>query len=75
MAKVQLAPPKKFIYKIYGSRANSRIEHFKANVPESIDKSFYRGKMFAILNDSVFEGSSPIRHSAVTMVIEYPNFF
>ena len=41
--------------------------YFKVDVPDSIDQSFYRGKIYITLNDSVFETSSPVRHSAATI--------
>lgn len=34
-------------------------------VPDTIDKSFVRGKVTTVVNDSVFQGASPFRHSAI----------
>ena len=31
-------------------------------IPDTIDKSFYSGRIFVTLKDSVFEASSPLRH-------------
>ena len=36
----------------------------QCDVPGSVDKSFVRGKVTTI-NDSVFLGSSPLRHAAM----------
>ena len=33
------------------------------NIPQSIDQSFYRGRVFVGIKDCVFEPSSPIRHA------------
>ena len=33
-------------------------------IPESIDESFYRGQVSVVLNDAVFQASSPFRHAA-----------
>ena len=34
------------------------------DVPESIDQSFYSGKVVVTLKDAIFEPSSPLRHAA-----------
>ena len=31
-------------------------------VPETIEKSFYRGRVFVILKENAFQPSSPVRH-------------
>ncbi|XP_062616566.1 uncharacterized protein LOC134278262 [Saccostrea cucullata] len=36
----------------------------QCQVPKSVDKSFVRGKVFTVLNDSVFQPASPFRHAA-----------
>ena len=33
------------------------------NIPQSIDESFYRGRVFVGIKDCIFEPSSPIRHA------------
>ena len=37
--------------------------NFFIHIPETIEDSFYRGKVFVGLKDSTFEHSSPIRHA------------
>lgn len=34
------------------------------DIPESIEESFYRGKVSVCLKDGVFQASSPFRHGA-----------
>lgn len=36
----------------------------QCEVPKSVDKSFVRGKVFIVLNDSIFQTASPFRHAA-----------
>lgn len=37
---------------------------FKVSIPESVDQSWYQGSVYVGLKDSVFQPSSPYRHSA-----------
>ena len=37
----------------------------RCDIPESIDQSFVSGKINVVLNDSVFQTSSPFRHNAM----------
>ena len=37
----------------------------RCQIPDSPNKSFVRGKVTTIINDSVFQSASPFRHSAV----------
>ena len=37
--------------------------NFMVNIPESIEGTFYHGKIFAGLKDSIFQSSPPIRHA------------
>lgn len=36
----------------------------QCEVPTSVDKTFVRGKVFTVLNDSIFQTASPFRHAA-----------
>ncbi|MES9904556.1 MAG: hypothetical protein ABW168_18000, partial [Sedimenticola sp.] len=38
--------------------------YFRCTVPESVDKSFYKGHVTTIINDSVLQSSNPMRHAA-----------
>ena len=37
--------------------------NFLIDIPETIEGSFYCGKVFVVLKDSTFEHSSPVRHA------------
>lgn len=37
----------------------------QCNVPDSVEKSFVRGNVVTVLNDSVFQTASPFRHAAL----------
>ncbi|XP_052781350.1 uncharacterized protein LOC128217930 [Mya arenaria] len=38
--------------------------YMKCDVPDSVEKSFYRGKVTTVINDSIFQSSNPMRHAA-----------
>ena len=38
--------------------------YMRCEVPDSIEKSFYHGNVTTIINDSVFQQSTPMRHAA-----------
>ena len=37
----------------------------QCNIPDSVEQSFVRGKVTTVINDSVFQTSSPMRHAAI----------
>lgn len=41
--------------------------YMQCDVPESIDKPFYRGKVTVVVNDSVFQSSNPMRHATTLL--------
>lgn len=45
-----------------GSLTTSDI--LNCQIPEKIDKSFVRGKVYTCINDAVFQSASPFRHAA-----------
>ncbi|XP_078662870.1 uncharacterized protein LOC144906461 isoform X2 [Branchiostoma floridae x Branchiostoma belcheri] len=43
--------------------------YHQCDIPEDADKSFYRGTVTVVVNDSVFQASSPFRHTAAILKI------
>lgn len=41
--------------------------YMQCDVPGSIDKPFYRGKVTVVVNDSVFQSSNPMRHATTLL--------
>lgn len=43
--------------------------YHQCDIPEDPDKSFYRGTVIVVVNDSIFQASSPFRHTAAILKI------
>ncbi|XP_078327779.1 uncharacterized protein LOC144623250 [Crassostrea virginica] len=41
--------------------------YMQCDVPDSIDKPFYRGKVTVVVNDSVFQSLNPMRHATALL--------
>lgn len=41
--------------------------YMQCDVPDSIDKPFYRAKVTVVVNDSVFQSSNPMKHATALL--------